>query len=197
MVELDCSSLTQALKGLTRGNLQRDARVRRALVAAGMEAKQKVLSAVRAAVPRDPNQAYKGVRLGVMTRQLGAFIAILDDKSANDTSGTTPPRKGTRGIRMRSARTKQLQAYHGRSRAFVLRFLNTGTVGRTAHGRMQTRGGKSNRRAISAKKGSSWYRGRIKKGNFFMPAAEPAIRMAADRFMGYLNNIVNEKFDKS
>lgn len=196
-MELDCSGLTQALKGLSRGNLQRDQRVKRALVSVGMEAKRKVQSAVRAAVPRDPNQAYKGVRLGVMHRnKLGAFIAILDDSKASDTSGSTPPRKGTRGYRPRSARTKQLQSYHGRSRAFVLRFLNTGTVGRTAHGRMQTRGGR-NRRALSAKKGTPWYRGKIKNGNFFMPAAEPAIRAAADRFMEHLNDIVNDKFNQS
>lgn len=197
MMELDCSHLTNALKGLSGGKLKRDAKVKRALAAAGMEAKQKVQSAVRAAVPRDPNQAYKGVRLGVMTnKQLGAFIAILDDSKASDTSGKTPPRKGTRGTRSISSRTKQLQSYHGRSRAFVLRFLNTGTVGRTAHGRMQTRGGR-NRRALSAKRGTPWYRGKIKKGDFFMPAAEPAIRAAADRFMGYLNSIVNQKFNNS
>lgn len=126
-------------------NPETEKAVRELVARALRQATAETRRAVQAALPNDPRQAYRAVRNLVYRRVLGGNVSILN------------PRRG--GGRTRSRRTEQVDGYFGADRAFILRFVNSGTRQRT------TRYG--NRGSITAR-------------NFFAPAAEPAIRRAAE-----------------
>ena len=110
--------------------------IRRAL----RNATRQVQQATRSHITNDPRQSYRAVRSMVYRQLLGGNINIL-----------TPRRSGNTG------RTKE---YFGADRAFILRFLNSGTVERTT------------------KKG--YRRGHIEGRNFFADASDKALRQAAE-----------------
>lgn len=86
----------------------------------------------------DPRKAYKAVKSTVYRKILGGNISILNRRKAGARYQLIRERKvdlnphmrgGNR--RPRSRRTDDLETYYGADRGFVLRFLNSGTVGRT------------------------------------------------------------------
>lgn len=131
---------------------------------------RKVLNVARKDVGRDaqlgndPRKAYKAVKSAVYRRILGGNISILNRRKASDkTTNYEPPRKLRQGQRggnrvKRGGRTQQIMSYEGVDRAFILRFVNSGTSGRMAG----TRGGRlsGNRGKISAR---DWFPGASKK----------------------------------
>ena len=105
--------------------------------------------AARAALGSDTKQAFKGVRLVKYKRVMGGNINILTPRKGS-TYVISSERPRIRN-RYRSDRTKQMESYAGPSRSFVLRFIEGGTVQRTAGTKYSNKGGSGNRGAITAK----------------------------------------------
>ena len=82
----------------------------------------------------DPRKAYRAVKSTVYRKILGGNVSILNPKRAGQRYQLIRDRKldhnpyqrgGNR--RPRSARTEQVDSYFGRDRAFILRFVSSGT----------------------------------------------------------------------
>ena len=99
---------------------------------------------------------------------------------ANDAKGgnTYEPQRKLRprqrgGNRLpRSQRTQQIMSYDGSDRAFILRFLNQGTTGRT------TRFG---------------YRGRIAPRNFFSTSSHTAMQQAPSELTKLIDDLIKQE----
>ena len=139
---------------------------------------RKVLNAARKQVGKDaklgddPRHTYKAVKSAVYRRILGGNISILNKRKATGrTTNYEPPRRLKAGQRggnrvLRGSRTQQVIRYEGVDRAFIARFVNSGTSAREAG----TRGGKL-----------SGNRGRISARNWFAPSAERAMAQAIEQ----------------
>lgn len=101
----------------------------------------------------DPRKAYTAVKRSLYKQILGFNVSILNPKRVTRMNLYRKPRKldenprqrgGNR--RTRSDRTKQLDAYFGSARAFVLRFYNSGTTARIT--RFGNRGSMPSRRVF-------------------------------------------------
>ena len=83
----------------------------------------------------DPRKAYRAVKSSVYRKILGGNVSILNPRKAGARYQLVRPRKldqnphqrgGNR--RKRSERTNAVDSYFGRDRAFILRFVNSGTA---------------------------------------------------------------------
>lgn len=83
----------------------------------------------------DPRKAYRAVKSSVYRKILGGNVSILNPRKAGARYQLVKPRKldqnphqrgGNR--RKRSERTNAVDSYFGRDRAFILRFVNSGTA---------------------------------------------------------------------
>lgn len=137
-------------------------------------------AAARDAMGNDPRQAYKGVRLTKYKRIFGGNVNILS------------PRKGSTYVmsgeaarirnRFRSERSKMMASYAGPSRSFVLRFIEGGTVQRTAGTKYSSKGGSGNRGAITAKN--------------YMSTAQAEMGRAPENLWKQIGVIIDKQFEK-
>ena len=123
----------------------------------------------------DPRGARNAVRTSVYKKILGANINIYNSRKAGMPTTYEPPRKLREGQRggnrlPRSRETQRMMNYGPHDRGMVLRWVNSGTSGRT------TRFG--NRGAIAAR-------------NFFRGAAERALTQATDA----LSNLIDTELE--
>lgn len=94
-----------------------------------------------------------------------------------------PKKGGKSGItrnRKRSDRTNRNYGYTGKSRAFILRMLNKGTVQRTAFTREKSKNGKTANRGVLV--------GR----NFFVQSSDVAVKSAAERLSKRIEKMIVE-----
>lgn len=141
------------------------------------QARKQVTAAAKAALPNDPRRAYQGVKMVVYKDGNGGMINILDGKRAKKMAVYKPQRGGKSGIVRRrkvSNRTKQLRGYTGKDRAFILRFVNSGTATRSA----------------TTVKGAN--RGAIVGRNFFASAADAAMNAAGARLGAKVEKMIGE-----
>ena len=137
--------------------------------------------AAKAAMGSDPRQAYKGVRVVKYKRIMGGNINILSPRKGGIYVINTADIIYRKRYRFRSERTKALQSYAGPSRSFVLRFVEGGTVKRTAGTKNSSQGGSGNRGMITAKN--------------FMKVAQNEMSTAPDRLWKQLEIIFDKQFD--
>ena len=102
-------------------------------------ARAKTMADVHSSLENDPRKAYRAVKYSIYKKVLGGNESILASRKAGARYMLIRPRKldmnpGQRGGNRtpRSERTMALDTYFGKDRGFVLRFLNSGTVERTA-----------------------------------------------------------------
>lgn len=100
------------------------------------EARKRMTQEARSAIGNDPRQAYRAVKSLVYKRVLGGNVSILQKRRGNVKRIAIPEQKkryerGGNRIK-RSRRTEDLMSYWGSDRGFILRFLNSGTNGRTS-----------------------------------------------------------------
>ena len=85
----------------------------------------------------DPRKAYRAVKYSIYKKILGGNVSILNPRRAGQRYQLIKDRKldhnphqrgGNR--RPRSPRTEQVDSYFGRDRAFILRFVSSGTMAR-------------------------------------------------------------------
>jgi hypothetical protein len=123
----------------------------------------------------DPRKAFRAVKSSVYRRILGGNVSILNPRRAgaryqlirNRKLDINPHQHGG-NRRPRSARTEQVDSYFGKDRAFILRFVSSGTAARS------TRYG--NRGSIAAR-------------NWFPNMAPREMELAA----GNLSSIIEEE----
>lgn len=123
----------------------------------------------------DPRKAYRAVKSSIYRKILGGNVSILNPRKAGARYQLVRPRKldqnphqrgGNR--RKRNERTNAVDSYFGKDRAFILRFVNSGTnVRHTQYG---------NRGSITAR-------------NWFQNMGQKELELASEN----LANVVNEE----
>lgn len=130
----------------------------------------------------DPHHSVQSIRTTVYKKILGANINIYNSRKNHGAVNYTPPRKqrppharGGNRIK-RSAETQRMLNYGPLDRGFILRWVNSGTDGRTSR--------YGNRKSIAAR-------------NFFRTNGESAMIKATDNLANLidteLENILNKK----
>lgn len=184
---------------LTTSNGTRD-ELKRAILSGMLCAKKNVQAVAKRVIGTgykhsagDPRDAWKAVKVNAWKRKgIGASIAIMEGNKT-ETREWNPKRKGTRGRRAISARTRQLNAYYGQSRAFILRFINSGTKQRFTGGRNKRVKGVTK---IYHNGGSVANRGKIKASGWFEQSAVPEVNSAAERIGRRFSDRVVTQFEK-
>lgn len=133
------------------------------------------------ALENDPRKAYLGVKSSVYRKILGGNVGILNPRRAGAAHPYVKHRKldETRGYQRggnrlpRSARTEQVDSYYGKDRAFILRFISSGTKQRT------TRFGN---------------RGSITANHWFQDMAPHEIELAAENLAVVVNEELAEAY---
>lgn len=149
-----------------------------------LTARRTIAKDATSSMAADPRHAYKAVKTAVYRRILGGNVSILNKRhSSGKTSGYEPPRKlkphQRGGNRVpRSQRTQQVMDYEGVERAFVLRFIQSGTDTRTAG----SRGGSL-----------SGNRGRIAPRNFFTNSSHTAMQQAAEQLTQLIDELIKKE----
>lgn len=99
--------------------------------------RNKIAKDVKSGLNSDPRQAYKAVKSSLYKQILGGNVSILNPRKAGLNLPYNKRRKldanpNQRGgnRRTRSDRTEQVDGYWGKDRAFILRFVNSGTEDR-------------------------------------------------------------------
>jgi len=166
----------QELENLMMSNPAMERKVQGLIRKVLMAARRQVAASAKGSMKTDPRQAYKAVKLAVWRQVLGGSVSILN-KRGTKFGSYEPPRKlrpGQRGgnRRTRSSLTNDRIHYAGDSRAFVLRFLNAGTSGRTTiYGN----------------------RGRIRPRNFFAGSSQAAMNKAADELSKLIDELIKNE----
>ena len=141
------------------------------------------MGTVQAAADRQSTkQAAQAIRKAVYKKILGGNINILDSRRRAGGRAPLPPESPRKrshavgGNRIpRSRRTEDLLTYTGRDRAFILRFLNSGTASR--HNGYRPTG------AIAAR-------------NWFPGVAEQALANASEKFDQLIAELIEQEFNK-
>lgn len=130
----------------------------------------------------DPRKAYRGVKYSVYRKILGGNLSILNPRKAGvryklirDRKLDMNPFQRGGNRRRRSERTEKLDTYYGRDRAFILRFLSSGTA------RRQTIYG--NRGSITAR-------------NYFMMFGPKEMDIALENLAAVVNEELAEAFNE-
>ena len=198
-VEMDVSDLSKRLAGISASKLMRMPAFKRTALHCGLKAKAVAVRATRAAVPVDPREAWRAVSIGYSDRKGSPvlFLGINEDRTV-DRRAWNPKRKGTRGTRSISADTRLKNSYWGRSRAFVLQFLNTGTQVRFTN----TRGRWNKARTsyvvkLKDKNAKSAKRGAITKtkGFFYRPAKQ-ALQQTGREWLVLTSELIAKTFNQ-
>lgn len=126
-------------------------------------------------IDEDPRKAFLAVKSSIYRKILGGNVSILNPRKAGARYQLVRPRKldqnprqrgGNR--RKRNERTNAVDSYFGKDRAFILRFVNSGTnVRHTQYGK----------------------RGSITARNWFQNMGQKELELASEN----LANVVNEE----
>ena len=137
---------------------------------------------MRSAQHYSTKEAYRAVRKAVYKKILGGNLNILQGNRRSGRRAPLPPespRKRSHAIggnRMpRSRRTEDLLTYAGEDRGFILRFINSGTPGRSTNGIR--------------------YVGQITGNNWFGPLAQRELEYAAEQFDKLLDSLIAKEFE--
>ena len=139
----------------------------------------------------DPRNAYKAVRMAVYRRIFGGQVNILDSKKAGELHYYEPPRHPSvrGGNRMKqNYRTRMLMSYTGKSRGFILRFLNQGTSVRYNGGRNGRNDDERQRFVLHH--GGRMHRGQITPRNWFGHRSQAEMEAAALNIDKMIDDIV-------
>lgn len=179
------------LEKLLTTNKEMEAEVR-ALVAKVLQtARREVSSAAADAIQSDPRGTARAVRRMVYKQVLGGNINLLNKKKASSRGAVGSSNRG------RTQRTEQIMSYQGQDRQFILRFLDSGTKGRVAT--------HMNGHAIQRINKVPWHtyksghvggRGSLTARGFFGPAAQQAIKKAAEQLSVLLDQLYKQRINE-
>ena len=126
---------SRALAALFIDNPETRKRIRKIVRAELLEAAKRLREDAKYEMKDDPRKAYRAVKSSIYRKILGGNVSILNPRKAGARYQLVRPRKldqnphqrgGNR--RKRSERTNAVDSYFGRDRAFILRFVNSGTA---------------------------------------------------------------------
>ena len=174
---IDTREVMKAFEGLRLDEVAKRKDLRKIVRKEISDVRKKVVQAAAGAMATDPNRSRNAVLGTVYKNVIGGSVSLFDRK-VKKMRLVKRQRGGASGIirnRYVSARTKQIRGYMPENRGFILRFINKGTVARTANGR----GGRGNRGAITGK-------------NFFEPVATAGMRQAAENMRRQVDKMIEE-----
>lgn len=185
----------EELERLLISNPDNSKRVQKIIRKVLLEVRKAVSSQAKGAIKSDPRQAYKAVKTAVYRQILGGNVSILNKRKASTQfSSYEPPRtlrSGQRGgnRKKRSPRTNDVMHYAGPDRAFILRFLNSGTADRG----IDFNPDESRKRDKWNKHPNTGNRGRIRARNFFAEASHSAMRKASEEFVKLIDEMIKQE----
>lgn len=165
------------LESLLMSNPQMEKKVQGLIRKVLLAARRTIANDAKGAMQSDPRKAYKAVKSAVYRQILGGSVSLYNKRHAKGGNTYEPqhklrPRQRGGNRLPRSQRTQQIMSYDGSDRAFILRFLNQGTTGRT------TRFG---------------YRGRIAPRNFFSTSSHTAMQQAASELTKLIDDLIKQE----
>jgi hypothetical protein len=150
---------SKALAALFIDNPDTRKRIRKIVRAELKDVAKRLREDARYEMKDDPRKAYRAVRASIYRKVLGGNVSILNPRKVGARYQLIKPRKldinpkQRGGNRVpRNPRTDSVDTYYGKDRAFILRFINSGTARRDAG----THGGRlhGNRGSIMAR---NWF----------------------------------------
>lgn len=191
MIELEYDNglikQSEAIEKLLASDADMEKKMRSIIGRAMKRISKEVSSQVKteAKMKSDPREAYKAVKYQVYKKVLGANISILNRKKRSGSRASVTSSK-----RKRSEETEKNLTWWGEDRAFVLRFLNSGTKNRYT-GRQEGWRYKSWRHLRWAKEAgvNIGRRGAISPRNFFPKLAWKGLQNATKE----IERIINEE----
>lgn len=189
------------LESLLMSNPAMEKKVQKIIRKVLLAARKSLSNEAKGIMKSDPRQAYKAVKTTVYRQILGGSVSILSKRRASQSGGSyEPPRHPSRrggNRRKRSARTIDLQSYWGSDRGFILRFLEAGTKDRYIDHLQKIRRADGTYKFKWKTTGRDYgYRGRIKARNFFGNSSLLAMEDAAEDLTGYIDELIEEEFNK-
>ena len=193
----------QELEALMMSNPAMEKKVQGLIRKALLAARKIVAASAKESMQSDPRKAYKAVKTAVYRQILGGSVSILNKRGVKFDS-YEPPRTlqaGQRGgnRRSRSQRSDNLLHYAGDSRAFVLRFLNSGVSGRSIpfasdghRGKVQ-RGSQGGDVSKYGKTTNTGRRGSIRARDFFSTSSHTAMQKAAGELATLIDNLIKQE----
>lgn len=176
---IDAREVMKMLNGMQLSEVAKRKDLRKIVRKEVVAVRRRVVKAAADAMQSDPNRAKNAVLGTVYKNVIGGSVSLFDRKNkVKKMRLVKQKRGGASGIirnRYVSDRTKQIRGYMPENRGFILRFINKGTVTRTANGR----GGRGNRGAITAT-------------NFFEPVATAGMRQAAANMSREVDKLIKE-----
>lgn len=143
----------------------------------------------------DPRKAYKAVKYTVYRKILGGNVSILSPRKAGARyelikPRTLNPNKPGGNRRTVSGRTYQIETYYGRDRAFILRFLNSGTSNRNI------KFTENSKRKVDKwnKHPNTGNRGNIAPRNWFANVAPKEMELACENIAGVIEEELAEAY---
>jgi hypothetical protein len=194
----------EALESLLMNNPHMEKKVQGLIRKVLLAARRTIANDAKDVMKSDPRQAYKAVKSAVYRRILGGSVSLYNKRHAKGGNAYEPPRKlqpGQRGgnRRARSSRTQQVMSYDGSDRAFILRFLNDGTQGRSiefhsdSHRSQVKRGSQGGDVSKYGKTTNTGSRGRIAARNFFSISSHTAMQQAAEELTKLIDDLIKQE----
>lgn len=186
---------TQLLERLLL-NDENEKEIRKIIAKVMKQASRHISEAARRYITKDPRRATEAVKYMVYRSILGGNVSILNSKRK---SGKTYPAPSSSRKGARSKRTENLLTYYGSDRAFVLRFLNSGTDDRTVlnfnnRPLEATSEGRNPKRKY---KGGIGNRGRIAARNWFPGASHNEMKAASDNIALLVSKVISDHFNNN
>lgn len=168
ILSTDMKAVVAMLERMEYNEVVKTKDIRKEVRKALRPAQKELQNAAKGALESDPKKAHKAVKMSTYRDGNGGNISILNKRTAaKKMSLTNASTGGVSGIKRKryvSEVTKRTRGYIGADRAFILRFINSGTQARHT----------TARRMFGMKK--SAYRGFISARNFFGPKAESELK---------------------
>nr|DAD88012.1 MAG TPA: hypothetical protein [Siphoviridae sp. ctYJD4] len=159
VVDIDASQVVKLLNKIDIENAIPKTERKKILRNAMKITQKAVREGYRSSVHSDPRKAIQGVKISVYREGMGATVSLNNPKSGRSSKvvrASITRTGGASGIlrhRKRSERTEQIDGYWGRDRAFILRFINKGTIERVAFKRTRSKSGRTANRGIISARG--------------------------------------------
>ena len=195
----------EELESLLMTNPQMEKKVQGLIRKVLMAARREIAKAAQqpSVMKSDPRKAYKAIKTAIYRQILGGSVSILNKRGVKF-DNYEPPRtlkQGQRGgnRRERSERSNRLLHYAGDSRAFVLRFLNSGTQGRViqfhsdSHRSQVKRGSQGGDVNKYGKTTNTGRRGSIRARNFFATSSHTAMQKAAEQLTSLIDDMIKNE----
>lgn len=185
----------QALAALFVDNPTTRKRIRKIIREELKDAAKRLRDDAKYEMQSDPRKAYLAVKYTVYRKILGGNTSILPSRKAGARyelirPRTLNPNKPGGNRRTRTGRTEQIETYYGKDRAFILRFINSGTKSRSVSftSNMKRKVDKWNKHPNTGNRGS------IMARNWFQNMGQKELELASENLAAVLEEELAEAY---